>query len=163
MQETALPMRALTVVLLCLLATAARSAHIESILKDLQIEATAQSFIPRVNWNGNPPLAYYQCVDGRREDVIAVLWQGPVTQITTPKSGTQSLLYGEHESIKVFAYKDDNNQPWLAAYLMLPSGETHLFRVNAEHEIVKASMQWQCRKAPYKLPPVTSEADVLSE
>ena len=131
-QEAGQPMRALTVLLLCLLATGARGAHIESILKDLQIDATAQSFIPRVDWNGNPPPAYYQCVDGRRDDVIAELWQGPVTQISTAKSGTQTLLYGEHKSIKVFAYKDDND-PWLAAYLLLPSGETHLFRVNASH------------------------------
>ena len=146
-------MRVLPLLFLCVFITTARGAHIESILQEQDVQATAQTLIPQIQWIDNPTEAFYTCTDGNSDALVAELWQGPVTQVKLARGTIQALLYGEQDSIKVFAYRGEDDKPWLAAFLMLDSGETHLFRVSPTQEIVKASMQWHCKATPYSSPP----------
>lgn len=146
-------MRVLPLLFLCVFITTARAAHIESILQEQDVQATAQTLIPQIQWIDNPTEAFYTCTDGNSDALVAELWQGPVTQVKLARGTIQALLYGEQDSIKVFAYRGEDDKPWLAAFLMLDSGETHLFRVSPTQEIVKASMQWHCKATPYSSPP----------
>ena len=130
-----------------------QAGRIEDVLEEQQIDATAETFIPGVTWIDNPEQAYYQCSDRQRSDVVAELWQGEKTQIITRGAAPVDLLYGEHGEIKVFSIQDKAGGPALAAYLLLPTGETHLFRVNKELTVVKNSMEWRCKPAPYRAPP----------
>jgi hypothetical protein len=147
-------MKILLICLGCILALNSHAGHIEDVLKEQGIDANAETFIPRVTWIDDSVAAYYRCTDGRRSDLIAEIWQGKTPQIQNRGAEPMELIYGELDNIKVFAIKDEAERPTLAAYLLLPSGKAHLFRVNKAFTIVKASMEWQCEAAPYMAPPL---------
>ena len=151
-------MRALPLLSLCFFIATARGAHIESILQDHNIQATAQTLIPQIQWIDNPTEAYYRCTDSNSDGLVAELWQGPVTQVKLRQGSTQALLYGEQDSLKVFHYQGEDGKPWLATFLVLDSGETHFFRVSATQEIIKSSMELHCKAAPYISPPAAALA-----
>ena len=132
---------------LALLAMSAHGGNIEQVLDAAQVDADAETFLPDVTWLDNPETAYYRCTS-RGDRLVGELWRGPTSSVRTPHSPLESVRYGEHGPIKVFNYTDGKR----AVFMMLPSGETHLFRYSSSQKIVKASMEWQCAEAPYQAP-----------
>lgn len=136
-------MKTFALLALTLLPLAAGAGNIQNILADQGIDADAKTFLPGVTWNDNPAEAHYRCT-GRGGSHTGDILRGPTSQVKTIRSPKETVRYGEHGPIKVFAYTDGKR----AVYLILPSGETHLFRFSEEQEIVKSSMEWQCEQQP---------------
>lgn len=140
------------VFLLLLAASPAGAGHLDEVLKSVEgVTADDESFISQVTWVDNPEKAYYTCTD-RSATPTLELWQGSHPMVRFKGADDQPLLYGENGPIVVLSYFKEERTPALAAYLILPSGETHLFRVNAEQHIAKSSKQWQCERQVWQEP-----------
>jgi len=105
---------------------------------------TSEDFVTHVTWKDAPAPAHYQCREENGEDTVLELWQGE-TSGSRDRFGEQSLVYGENGDIRVLAMTNDKGQPWAAAYFMLPSGETHLFRLHfSSRGVTKVGKKFQC-------------------
>ena len=128
------------------------AAHFEHVLASVEgATGTEENFIPQVAWQDQPENAYYRCKE-RLPTPTLELWVGTESLVRASNTQDQPLLYGTNGPIQVLAYFNEDRKPFLAAYLILPSGETHLFRVNNEQRIVKSSKQWQCERQEWRAP-----------
>jgi hypothetical protein len=110
-----------------------------------------EDFMAGVTWSANPEQAYYACTE-RMELLTLELWLGSQNIARARGVTDQPLLYGTNGPIQVLSYFNDEGEPALATYLLLPSGETHVFRLSSEQHIVKASKRWQCTPAEWRAP-----------
>jgi hypothetical protein len=141
------------VTLLSLLAAPLVSAaHLDDVLATVQgTTGGEEDFMAGVTWSANPAKAYYACTE-RLELLTLELWRGSQSMARARGIDDQPLLYGTNGPIQVLSYFSAEGTPTLATYLLLPSGETHMFRVTPEQRIVKASKRWQCRPAEWRAP-----------
>ena len=128
------------------------AAHLDDVLATVEGTTGGEvDFMAGVTWSANPEKAYYACTE-RLELPTLELWLGSQSMARSRGIEDRPLLYGENGPIKVLSYFDTAGAPTLATYLLLPSGETHLFRVTAEQRIVKASKRWQCKPEKWRAP-----------
>lgn len=110
-----------------------------------------EDFIANVTWSEKPEKAYYACTE--RLDMLTLeLWVDSQSVARARGFDDQPLLYGTNGPIQVLSYFSDAGEPTMAAYLLLPSGETHIFRVTPAQRIVKRSKRWQCEQGPWREP-----------
>ncbi len=132
--------------LLLALVLPAHGAQFNEVLATLEtgsFEGDSADFIAHVTWIGEPPPAHYRCRETGGATLLE-LWQGGATR-ARDRFGEQPLKYGENGSVKVFSITDEDNNPRMAAYFMLPSGETYLFRLNASSRgVTKDGKQYRC-------------------
>lgn len=129
------------------LASISHGADFDDFLATLEpgtFTGTSEDFVTHVTWKDAPAPAHYQCREDNGEDPVLELWQGEKSG-TRDRFGEQSLVYGENGDVRVLAMTNDKGQPWAAAYFMLPSGETHLFRLHfSSRGVTKAGKKFQC-------------------
>ena len=110
-----------------------------------------ENFMDGVRWEENPQEQYFECKD-RLGNVSLKLWQKDGGWVSARGSPPGQLKFGRHGSIRVFSLVDEENNPHVAAYFMLASGETHVFRV-LYSKVRLSSITWQCEEADWE-PPV---------
>ena len=104
-----------------------------------------------VSWSANPEQAYYACIEGR--DILTLeLWVGEQNIARSRGVEDQPIIYGTNGPVQVLSYFNNAGVPKTLAFFLLPSGETHMFRVNEEQRIVKASRRWQCERKEWRAP-----------
>ena len=139
-------------ILALLAAPLVSAAHFDDVLTTVQgTTGNEEDFIANVTWSATPDKAYYACTE-RMELLTLELWLGSVNIARARGVADQPLLYGNNGPIQVLSYMNDKGAPSMATFLLLPSGETHLFRLSPEQHIVKASKQWQCSPAEWRAP-----------
>ena len=111
-----------------------------------------ENFMAGVRWEEDPKQQYFACKD-RLDKVSLELWQKEGGWVSARGSPIGKLKFGRHGSIRVFSLTDEHNNPHVAAYFMLPSGETHVFRV-LYSKVRLASITWRCEEADWKPPMV---------
>jgi len=145
--------RLFLILLVVLGATRSYAATFDEFLKLAGDEFGASasgSFLRGVVWEEKPEKAYFQCRD-RLDNVSLELWQQDGGWVSTRGAPPQPLLFGRNGSIRVFSVFNKKNEPFLAAYFMLDSGEAHVFRVK-DWEARLSSIVWQCTEAPWRAP-----------
>lgn len=137
------------VLLMFVLALPAHGAQFGEVLATLpaeSFEGGSADFIEYVTWIDEPPSAHYRCRETDGTATRLELWQGSATR-SRDKFGEQPLKYGENGSVRVFSITDGNDKPRMAAYFMLPSGGTYLFRLDASSRgVTKDGKQFQCER-----------------
>ncbi len=139
-------------ILALLAAPLVSAAHLDDVLAKVPgTTAGEEDFMANVTWSANPEKAYYACTE-RMELLTLELWLGSQNIARARGVADQPLLYGNNGPIQVLSYMNDDGAPSMATYLLLPSGETHMFRLSPEQHIVKASKAWQCTPAEWRVP-----------
>ena len=110
-----------------------------------------EDFMAGVTWSDSPEDTYYACTERLGLPTLE-LWLGSENIARARGVADQPVMYGKNGPVQVLSYFGEAGTPTMAAYLMLPSGETHIFRVTPEQRIVKASKQWQCSPAQWRAP-----------
>tara|TARA_R110002072_G_C7824776_1_gene523657 strand:+ start:115 stop:552 length:438 start_codon:yes stop_codon:yes gene_type:complete len=139
-------------ILALLAAPLASAAQLDDVLSKFEgATGGEEDFMANVTWSATPDKAYYACTE--RMDLLTLeLWLGSENIVRARGVADQPVLYGTNGPIQVLSYVNDEGSPSMATYLMLPSGETHIFRLSPEQHIVKASKQWQCSPAEWRAP-----------
>lgn len=148
------PLRVSVFVLLLATACTAWSATFDEFLLMGGSEFEGESgrtFISGIKWEDEPEQVYYQCRD-RLEKVSLELWQQDGAWVSTRGAKPAPLKFGQHGSIRVFSMTNEAKEPAVAAYFMLPSGETHVFRLQYG-EVKLSSIKWHCSVADWRSPP----------
>lgn len=147
-------MKPTTPAALCLLtlalampAHAGRFADMLATLDPGAYTGTETDFVQHVSWIANPEPRHYVCTEGASQATRLELWQGKNSR-ARDTFGEQALIYGENGSVRVLAMTDDSGEPRAAAYFMLPSGETHLFRLDASARgVTRSGKRFDCRES----------------
>ncbi|CAA0090845.1 Uncharacterised protein [Halioglobus japonicus] len=139
-------------ILSLLVAPLVSGAHLDDVLSKVQgTTGGEEDFMAGVTWSASPEQAYYSCTE-RLGLVTLELWVGSENIARARGVADQPLLYGNNGPIQVLSYFSDEGAPTMAAFLLLPSGETHMFRVTPQQRIVKASKNWQCSPGEWRAP-----------
>lgn len=146
------------VLLLSCLATPLQAATFEEFLVlggDEFREVTGSNFLQGVSWETNPEQVYFECKD-RLDRVSLKLWQKNGAWVSPRGAEPAPLRFGRHGSMRVFAMTDTTGEPAIAAYFMLESGDTHVFRIK-RGSVVLSSIRWQCAPADWQPIPETGQ------
>ena len=131
------------------LAPAAQGAQFDDLLTTLDpktFTGSAADFLKHVTWVDTPEPARYQCREDNRGTTVLELWRGRESR-SRDRFGEQALVYGHNGEVQVFAVHDDNGKPRTAAYFMLPSGDTYLFRLDfSASGVTKSGKPFQCEQ-----------------
>jgi len=115
-------------------------------LKEQPVTATEQDLLSQVSWQQNPEPAYFQCRD-RKGNISLELWYGSDGRAKGQRQEPQPLMSGTLGPLLVLSYYNEKGRPAKGAYLLTPSGLTHLFRVNNSEHIAGSSITFQCETA----------------
>jgi len=139
---------------LMLLATgAAHAADIEEVLATVPgTTGGEEDFMAGVTWVVETEKAYYACKERLDMQTLELWVDGENTLARAKGVPDRSLKYGINGPVQVLSYVDQTGSPNLATYLLLPSGEAHVFRLTPDQRIVKDSKRWQCSKGEWQAP-----------
>lgn len=136
-----------------LLAHLAHAADLEEVLAAVPgATGGEEDFMAGVTWSTETDKRYYACTERLDMQTLELWVDGVHTMARSRGVPDRMLKYGKNGPVQVLSYFDKTGLPTIATYLLLPSGEAHIFRVTPEQRIVKASKRWQCRSGEWREP-----------
>jgi len=111
-----------------------------------------EDFMAGVTWSTETDKAYYACTERLDMQTLELWVNGGRSMARARGVPDRPLKYGENGPVQVLSYFDGAGSPSIATYLLLPSGEVHIFRVTPGQRIVKDSKRWQCRRGEWRDP-----------
>lgn len=131
----------------------ANAADLEEVLADVPGTTGGKAdFMKAVTWSDESERAYYACKERLDMQTLELWVDGERSMARARGVPDRTLKYGENGPVQVLSYFDKAGAPTIATYLLLPSGEAHIFRVTPELRIVKASKRWQCERGDWREP-----------
>ena len=140
--------------ILLLLATShATAADIEEVLATVPgTTGGKDDFMAGVTWVAETEKAYYACRERLQMQTLEFWIDGTRTLARARGVPDRALTYGVNGPVQVLSYVDNTGSPNMATYLLLPSGEAHVFRLTPDQRIVKDSKRWQCTQGEWRDP-----------
>ena len=140
--------------IMCLLMwVVANAADLEEVLAPIPgTTGGKDDFMAGVTWVTETEKAYYACKERLDIQTLELWVDGTGTLARAKGVPDRALKYGVNGPVQVLAYVDSTGMPNMATYLLLPSGEAHIFRLTPDQRIVKDSKRWQCAKEDWRDP-----------